>query len=436
MTAAIRPTHGRFDLARAYMNFSLSRELLRSASKLTIVAATAGLLAGCSSNSSLPSSAGGPSSDSSFATIEPDGQDFVGGAAYWGAKYEADRDNIAAGMGFARNLRMMGGARQAISVLKDIVMKAPDDSRVLSEYGKALTAAGRVQDALPFLTRSTQINGDDWTTFSAYGVALDQTGNHTAARTNYQTALGISPGNPTVESNMAMSHILEGEIDKAEIILRRLVSRPDATPQMRQNLAMVSAIKGNSAEAEQLAREDLVPSDATNNLALLQQFDSRNVAINIQPLAAPEPAPQFSSPPAAMTEPATGTNTSEIVAPAQEVTAELAEPAAPPATSIPEAPPTPPKVVQKPAPVMMAPILDDEDPKPVKPAGPKKIVKPLPTPTSVSLTVPAKSPAASMTPAAAAPVDAETSAKPVAALRRSFDVYRQDTSIEIANAAH
>jgi Flp pilus assembly protein TadD len=247
MTAAIRPTHDRFDLARVHMNFSLSRELLRSASKLAIAAATAGVLAGCSSSNSFSSAGEGSSSTSTFATIEPDGQDFVGGAAYWGAKYEADRENIAAGMGFARNLRMMGGARQAISVLKEIVMKAPDDSRVLSEYGKALTAAGRVQDALPFLARSTQINGDDWTTFSAYGVALDQTGNHTSARTNYQMALGISPGNPTVESNMAMSHVLEGEIDKAELILRRLVSRPDATPQMRQNLAMVSAIKGNSA---------------------------------------------------------------------------------------------------------------------------------------------------------------------------------------------
>lgn len=416
------------------MNFSLSRELLRSASKLAIIAAAAGVLAGCSSNDSFSSAGDGSSSSSTFATIEPDGQDFVGGAAYWGAKYEADRENIAAGMGFARNLRMMGGARQAISVLKEIVMKAPDDSRVLSEYGKALTAAGRVQDALPFLARSTQINGDDWTTFSAYGVALDQTGNHTAARTNYQMALGISPGNPTVESNLAMSHVLEGEIDKAELILRRLVSRPDATPQMRQNLAMVSAIKGNSTEAEQLAREDLVPSDATNNLTVLQQFDARNVAINIQPLTAPEPAPVVPNASALVPEPAA--DTSDIAVPSLEATAELAVPQVATTPSVPAAPSAPPAAVQKPAPVMMAPILDDEDPKPAKPAVPKKIVKPVPAPTSVSLTAPAKTPATSLTPTAASPVDAGTTAKPVADLRRSFDDYRQNASIEIANAAH
>ncbi|MEQ1866398.1 MAG: tetratricopeptide repeat protein [Micropepsaceae bacterium] len=418
------------------MNFSLSRELLRSASKLAIVAATAGILAGCSSNDSFSSAGDGSSSTSTFATIEPDGQDFVGGAAYWGAKYEADRENIAAGMGFARNLRMMGGARQAISVLKEIVMKAPDDPRVLSEYGKALTAAGRVQDALPFLARSTQINGDDWTTFSAYGVALDQTGNHTSARTNYQVALGISPGNPTIESNMAMSHVLEGEIDKAELILRRLVSRPDATPQMRQNLAMISAIKGNSAEAEQLAREDLVPSDATNNLTLLQQFDARNVAINIQPLTAPEPAPVIPDASALVPEPAATTSTPEIAVPDLAATAELAAPEISTTPSVPAAPATPTAVVQKPAPVMMAPILDDEDPIPAKPPAPKKIVKPVPAPTSVSLTAPAKTPATSLTPTSASPVVTGTIAKPVAALRRSYDDYRQNASIEIANAAH
>src|SRR6185312_2800204 len=114
-------------------------------------------------------------------------------------------------------------------VLKNLVMKSPDDPQVLSEYGKALTAAGRAQDAIPFLSRATQMNGDDWTTLSAYGVAQDQAGNHTAARASYEAALKLSPANPTIESNMAMSYTLDGNIDKAEIILRRLVSRPDAT---------------------------------------------------------------------------------------------------------------------------------------------------------------------------------------------------------------
>ena len=68
--------------------------------------------------------------------------------------------------------------------------------------------------------------------------------------------------------------------------------------------------------------------------------------------------------------------------------------------------------------------------------APKTIVKPVPAPTTVSLTAPAKTPATALTPTVAAPIDAGTTAKPVAALRRSFDDDRQNASIEIANAAH
>jgi Flp pilus assembly protein TadD len=418
------------------MNYSLSRELLRSASKLAIAVAAAGFLASCTGADSF-SSSDGASPAATLGGIEPDGQDFVGGAAFWGAKYEANRDDLAAGMGFARNLRMMGGARQAVAVLKEIVMKAPDNPRVLSEYGKALTAAGRVQDALPFLVRSTQINGDDWTTFSAYGVALDQTGNHKTARENYQTALSLSPGNSTVESNLAMSHVLEGDIDKAELILRRLVAQPDATPQMRQNLAMVSAIKGNAAEAEQLAREDLVPSDATNNLTLLQQFDARNVAINVQPLAAPSPAPVTSGKPAAEAEPAPVGANSENSAPNIGASAELAGPAAAtvapapvPAVAIPPAPFAP-----KSAPYTMMPIADDEDPQPAKAVAPKAPAQPRSTPGSASLTGPANKQDNQLTPAAASPVDEVATPKPTAVLRKSFDVYRRPSRVKVATAA-
>lgn len=414
------------------MDFTFSRELLRSASKLAIIAATAGLLAGCSSADTFSSSDAGTAMGANLSGTEPDGQDFVGGAAFWGAKYQANRDDIGAGMGFARNLRLMGGARQAVTVLKEIVMKAPDNSHVLSEYGKALTSAGRVKDALPFLARSTQINGDDWTTFSAYGVALDQTGNHAAARANYQTALSISPGNATVESNLAMSHVLEGEIDKAEIILRRLVSRPDATAQMRQNLAMVSAIKGNATEAAELAREDLAPSDAANNLALLQQFDARNVAINIQPLAAPEPPPAILDQPEIAPEPTI--DTSENSNPGFGTTAELTEPKATPIAPIAPALLPPPKPAPTPAPVMMAPILDPEDPKPAKPAVPEKQVQP--APASAALTAPTKATEPQPTPADDTPIDAPATAKPIAVLRNSIDAYRSVAPIEIANAAN
>lgn len=435
------------------MGFSLSRELLRSASRIAIAAAAAGLLAGCSGAGTY---AGGSDDSSAVAlnAIEPEGQDFVGGAAYWGAKYQANRDDMTAGMNFGRNLRMMGGARQAVAVLKDVVMKTPDDPRVLSEYGKALTAAGRVQDALPFLSRASQMDGNDWTIISAYGVALDQTGNHAGARENYQAALKLSPANPAVESNMAMSYVIDGRIDEAELILRRLVARPDASAQMRQNLAMVAAIKGNASEAEQLGREDLPPSDVTNNLALLQQLDARNVPINVQPLAPPTPAttpsqtaPAGSAPAHAPMAPI-GENSENLklkasaAVPTQQPSTTAPTPAAPttPAPAFAAQAPSVPKA----SPYTMAPIADPEDVKPAqataaaKPLAPKQTTPSQPAQPAIKPT-PQPAPTAAQATPATAPTAVTTekaaSAAPRPVLRQSYDVYRRPSHVEVANAA-
>ena len=289
------------------MGRNLSGNLRRSASRIAIVAATATLLTACGGTSIFARN----DTDGAITAMTrsaPEADDYVGGAAYWGAKFEANRGDVSAAINFARNLRLMGGARQAVAVMKEQVMKSPDNAKVLAEYGKALTAAGRFKDAIPFLARSAQMDDDDWTTFSTYGVALDQSGNHIAAQENYQVALKLAPGNPTIESNMAMSYVLTGRIDDAEITLRRLVARPDATPQMRQNLAMIETMRGNTAEAEQLALEDLPADQASSNLALFKQLDAQKAPAPVVPATTPvpteTPAPAETAAPAAAPAPA------------------------------------------------------------------------------------------------------------------------------------
>lgn len=408
------------------MALNLSRNLLRSASRIAIVAASAVLLGGCGGAgvfSSGPDSDRGTGANSSY---EPEPTDFVGGAAYWGARYQANRGDTKAALSFAKNLRLMGGSSQAVTVMKQVVMANPDDAMVLAEYGKALTSAGRSKDAVPFLTRSVQINGDDWSTISALGVALDQSGDHKTAQQNYAAALKLSPANPAVETNMAMSYVLEGRVDEAEITLRRLVARPDATPEMRQNLAMIATLKGDATEAEQLVREDLPPVDATNNLSILRQLNARNAPVNTQTLA---PPPESALPPPATAKEAAVVEPAPV--PVQETAGQGASTTvlatAPAATDALKA--------AKPAPVMMAPINDDDETPATKPkpatAAPRAL-----TPTGAMSKIEAP---ASGQPAAIAPLTVpadkaadETKTTPV--LRQSFDVYRRPATVSVANA--
>jgi len=376
-----------------------TRTLRRTASRLVIIALAA-LLPGCSGAGMF---SGGSASAAQGLTL-PDSRDVVGGAAYWGARYDSDRGDIGAAVSFAKNLRSMGGAKQAVTLLKDVVMKAPDNPDVLAEYGKALTAADRAADGLPFLARAAQMSSRDWTILSAYGVALDQTGDHATARNMYQAALDISPANPTIESNLAMSYVLAGSINQGETIMRRLVASPGATPQMRQNLAMISIIKGNRKEAENLAREDLSSAEVTNNMAVLQQFSTGNTQT---PAAA---APAKPAAPALMPAPVSA-------APLAAPTSQPAVPATPAAEKKTGAPisiiaPISTKTTRPAA--TMAPIADDEDMK-VAPASPKNA--PAPTPA----------------PAAAKPNQIGSTTIP--GLRQSFDAYRPAPRIAIATAA-
>jgi len=272
----------------------LRHKLILSASRVAIIAATVAL-SGCSGANFFSNS----DSPGTRNLILPEKQDVVGGAAYWGARYDANRADIPAAISFARNLRQMGGAQQAVTLLKEVVMTAPDNASVLSEYGKALTAVGRSSDAIPFFTRSVQIDHRDWTTYSAFGVALDQTGAHKQAQDNYFIALDLSPNNPTIQGNLAMSYVLGGQIAQGEAILRKLVARPDATAQMRQNLAMVASLKGDKLEAEQLARQDLTGPDVFNNMAVMRQLS----ATNAKPADAPKPPAPAAVAPAAKAQP-------------------------------------------------------------------------------------------------------------------------------------
>ena len=126
---------------------SRSRDLLRSASKIAIAAAALTLLTGCGAFSSTMSESEAASSNTSAGSTremtQPDDKDYVAGAAYWGARFEANKSDTDSAVNFARNLRLMGGARQAVTVMKSIVMNHPDDANILAEYGKALTASGR-----------------------------------------------------------------------------------------------------------------------------------------------------------------------------------------------------------------------------------------------------------------------------------------------------
>jgi Flp pilus assembly protein TadD len=156
--------------------------------------------------------------------------------------------------------RQTGDLTAASKTLSQLVLVAPDDPRVLSEYGKTLVALGRSDDALAFLERATQIQPFDWSLYSAQGVAFDQKGQFKQAQESYEHALRLKPGEPAVLSNNALSHMQSGDLDGAERLLLAAAQKGGDYPRISNNLALVQGLKASRTAAEAAQAKAAIPS--------------------------------------------------------------------------------------------------------------------------------------------------------------------------------
>jgi Flp pilus assembly protein TadD len=170
----------------------------------------------------------------------------------------------------ARTQRESGNFNGAIATLSQLVLIAPDDPRVLGEYGKTLIDKGESTDALAFLQRAIELDGDEWSFYSAQGVAHAQIREYRAAEVSFNRALMLRPDEPTVLNNYAMAHLQAGNIDRAEALLMRAEMSGGAFPQIGQNLALVRQMKAErrAAPATPVIPAEPVIGDAIAAIAL------------------------------------------------------------------------------------------------------------------------------------------------------------------------
>lgn len=190
----------------------------------------------------------------------------------WGARYDANPKDRTSMLNYAAALRLSGRVDQAVAVLEKGVVAYPNDPEIASSYGKALASNGDFEQALRVIRQTQQPDRPDWKLYSAEGAILDQVGQTAAARDAYQKALQIAPGEPSILNNLALSHLLGGELQPAEKLLRQAVATPGATSRIRQNLALVLGLEGRFKEAEEIASQELDPGQAAANLAYIRSM--------------------------------------------------------------------------------------------------------------------------------------------------------------------
>ncbi|MGD0866231.1 MAG: tetratricopeptide repeat protein [Rhizomicrobium sp.] len=192
----------------------------------------------------------------------------------------------------AQLLRAKGAYQDAARSLSQLMIVAPDDPRVVGEFGKVMAQEGRSQDALAFLKRGIELQPSDWTLYSALGVAYDQLDDHAHARAAYQHALTLKPGDPTVLNNYAVSRMLAGDLDGAQRLMAQASTGSSDFPKIANNVAMLASMRTSGVQP--------APSVAENTQAATSVGMPRalvHVASLPSPAPAAPPAPATASGP-------------------------------------------------------------------------------------------------------------------------------------------
>ena len=134
-----------------------------------------------------------------------------------------------------------------------LVLIAPDDGRVVGEYGKALLQQGRPDDAIVFLKHATTLKQDDSTFYSALGVAYDQKDDRKNAAASYERALALHPGDANVLNNYAVSRMLAGDLDGAQRLLTQAQASGTSNPKVASNLQMLAQMRAKKATSSKPA---------------------------------------------------------------------------------------------------------------------------------------------------------------------------------------
>jgi Flp pilus assembly protein TadD len=208
---------------------------------------------------------------------------------YWGQAYAKNPRDAQAALNYARNLKALGEKRQALAVLQQASMTNATHRGINAEYGRLALEFDQIGLAQKLLEQAEDPANPDWRIISARGTVLAKQGRYRDAIPLYERALTLVPEQPSVLSNLALAHAMEGEADKAEPLLRRAASADGQEGRITQNLALVLGLQGKYDEAKLTAARGLPADKAAANVDYMRSI----VKLDAKPLAtASLPAPQ------------------------------------------------------------------------------------------------------------------------------------------------
>ena len=191
-------------------------------------------------------------------------------SVFWTEQAELNPMDPIAGVKAAQAMRELGRYQEAADMAERVLLVQPNNVEAMLEVGRGHIARGQAFYGVSALERARDANPRDWRAWSLLGTAYEQVRRSQDAQSAWAQALALSPDNPDVLTNMAISAMTRGDTASAEPLLRRAAAQPGASLKVRLNLAMALGLNGKMGEAEAMMRRDLPPDAADRNLEWLR----------------------------------------------------------------------------------------------------------------------------------------------------------------------
>jgi Flp pilus assembly protein TadD len=155
----------------------------------------------------------------------------------------AEPGNTEVAAAYSRALKQAGNRTEALAVLDKATAAQPTDQTLLVQQGLLSLELGHAAKADKALKAAGGDTSKDWRVVSGQGVAASSLGRQREAQRHFARALKLSPDNPTVLNNLAMSLILDRKPDQAEAMLQRAARAGAPRQQVERNIALAKALK-------------------------------------------------------------------------------------------------------------------------------------------------------------------------------------------------
>jgi len=168
---------------------------------------------------------------------------------------EVDAFHFQARLALSEFLKENGRAKEAISLLEEVLRREPGQPEVLAALGRA--HEDFPESAVPILEEAVRLNPSRFDALYNLGLNYLRIGQARKGEASLRRALKLQPAHPGCRNNLSISLIMQGRLEEAEGELEALIQEHPDFAGAYNNLAMVHVRRRNWAEAERLVQKSL-----------------------------------------------------------------------------------------------------------------------------------------------------------------------------------